>query len=198
MDNPCYCSCKLTRWPCSTSQTSNVVLDAFKCRELAENEESPYMFLEADYASDCRSTTHILFTSFAVIMTFVYPIGIPMMMLLVMKHKVIGRESYYVTQRTYGFLFADFTEECWYWGILNLMRKLMLSGMTIFFPRGSVTQLMFAMVIAVSFLTAFTRNFPFTDVMNNMLEFFSELCIFFTLFGAMLDKVTFGHGVDNR
>eukprot|EP01052_Picozoa_sp_SAG31_P018243 SAG31_NODE_1285_length_9002_cov_3.604852_2_plen_548_part_00 len=166
-------------------KTSNVVLDAFKCRELAEppDDETPYTFLEADYARDCQSPTHYLFTVFALVMVFVYPLGIPLMMIFIMKHKVIGREQYYSILKMFGFLYTDYTTTCWYWGILNLMRKLSLSGMMIFFPRGSVAQLMLAMVIAVSFLTAFTRNFPFTDAMNNMLEFFAEMCIFFTLFG---------------
>ena len=73
-------------------------------------------------------------------MAFVYPIGIPVGMLLVMKHKVIGKEDYYTVVKTYGFLYKDFHIDCWYWGILNLMRKLALSGMLIFFSRGSVAQ----------------------------------------------------------
>ena len=41
-------------------------------------------------------------------------------MLLVMKHKVIGKEDYYTVVKTFGFLYKDFHIECWCassWGV---------------------------------------------------------------------------------
>jgi hypothetical protein len=168
-------------------KTSNTVLDAFKCRKMAGDER----YLEVDYAANCDDPLHYSFQAFAIIMVFIYPFGIPGMALALMKQKVEGKESYYEVQKTFGFLYADYHDNCWYWGVLNLVRKLSLSGMLIFFKRGSVTQLMLAMIIACVFLVGFTRKFPFEDTMNNSLEFFAELCTFFTLFGAMMNKVRF-------
>ena len=75
---------------------------------------------------------------------------------------------------------------------MNLLRKLCLSGAMVFFKPGSVMQLMFALILGLVFLILFTRVWPFEDKMNNILEFFAELCVFLTLFCSIMGKVSFG------
>jgi hypothetical protein len=173
-------------------KTSNTVIDAFSCRDTDANS-----FLRVDYKSECTNALYKSFLLYSLIMMCIYPIGIPVAFQQIMKHKVKGREDYYEIQRTFGFLYADFKRHAWWWGVFNLMRKLLLSGVLIFFKPGSPAQLMIAMVIGLCCLLLFTKIYPYVDSMNNMLDLFAQFCVFLTLFGAMMDKVDFGPQTKN-
>merc|ERR1719473_115623 len=77
------------------------------------------------------------------------------------------------------------------------MRKLLLSGLMIFFNRGSVGQLLAGMVVALSFLEAQLRLMPYNDLLANIVQIVAFNAIFLNLLGALLTKVKFEDGIDS-
>merc|ERR1712146_362082 len=71
----------------------------------------------------------------------------------------------------------------------DLGRKLMLSGLLIFFKRGSVSQLLVAMVIALFALELQLRLMPYKSFMANIIQVAAFNAILLNLVGAMLLKV---------
>jgi len=94
-----------------------------------------------------------------------------------------------VNQKKYGFLFGDYVAVYFLWEVWDLGRKLMLSGLLIFFKRGSVSQLLVAMVIALFALELQLRLMPYKSFMANIIQVAAFNAILLNLVGAMLLKV---------
>merc|ERR1711871_201975 len=102
-----------------------------------------------------------------------------------------------VNKKKYGFLFKDYAAAFFFWEIWDLIRKISLSGLLIFFNRGSIGQIVVAMLIALGALQLQLGIMPFESIQANYIQTMSFMCIFFTLLGALLLKVTMVKGVDN-
>lgn len=152
--------------------------------------------LEKDMLFTCTENTYILFKAFAVAMLIVYPIGIPAFFLGLM-FRERDQISDAINQKKFGFLFADYVTMYFMWEILDLMRKLLLSGLMIFFNRGSVGQLLAGMVVALTFLEAQLRLMPYNDLLANIVQIVAFNAIFLNLLGALLTKVKFEDGIDS-
>jgi len=99
----------------------------------------------------CTESTYSFFYFFALINICIYPAGVPSFFILLMWRE---REqiSDSINQKKYGFLFADYVQMYFLWEVIDLFRKLLLSGLMIFFQPGSVGQLLAGMIIALIFL----------------------------------------------
>ena len=95
-------------------------------------------------------------------------------------------------------MFKDYAIAYFFWEIWDLIRKIMLSGVLIFFNRGSVGQIVIGMLIALIALQIQLRIMPFDSKQANWIQILSFNCIFLTLFGALLLKVTFNKSVDGQ
>ena len=152
--------------------------------------------LEKDMLFTCTENTYIVFKAFAVAMVIVYPIGIPALFSGLM-FRERDQISDAINQKKFGFLFADYVTMYFMWEILDLMRKLLLSGLMIFFNRGSVGQLLAGMVVALTFLEAQLRLMPYNDLLANIVQIVAFNAIFLNLLGALLTKVKFEDGIDS-
>ena len=152
--------------------------------------------LEKDMRHTCTETVYIMFYTFAVFMVFLYPFGIPFFFVLLMWRE---REqiSDAINQKKFGFLFADYVTMYFLWEVLDLFRKLLLSGLMIFFNRGSVGQLIAGMIVALTFLEMQLRLMPYNDLLANLVQIVAFNAIFLNLLGAMLTKVKYEDGVDS-
>eukprot|EP01052_Picozoa_sp_SAG31_P000855 SAG31_NODE_26_length_32985_cov_39.054096_20_plen_1883_part_00 len=124
------------------------------CRFLAEDES----WHVDDYSIDCGSGTHAFFVIIAVIFIVLYPIGIPVTFLLLLRRDAAQNtkkihttpeQAYTVsklkTQRTsdngsFDFLKKEYREQCYYFETVVLVEKLLLSGLLVFVDQGSVFQ----------------------------------------------------------
>ena len=57
----------------------------------------------------------------------------------------------------FGMLYASYHPRCWWWELLELVRKLILTGVIVFVGTGTVSQSWFAMITAQFFLLMMTR-----------------------------------------
>lgn len=189
-------------------KVSQTALDMFKCRKFRPSDEfliaadyktqyTDRTFLEADLTLPCRGHVYSTMWLFGVIAVFVYPVGVPgMFAFLLFRERDQIHDA--INKKKYGFLFKDYAIAYFFWEIWDLMRKILLSGVLIFFNRGSVGQIIIGMLIALVALQIQLRIMPFDSKQANWIQILSFNCIFLTLFGALLLKVTFNKSVDGQ
>lgn len=90
------------------------------------------------------------------------------------------------------FLVGSFRENCYWFEIVEFTQKLILAGLLVFFPQGSLTQMYFAMLIAIVMLTISAILQPFTDSGTNMLKITVQLNLVITLLCMIMLQVELG------
>jgi hypothetical protein len=153
--------------------------------------------LEADYNLNCDDQATDGYTTilnrdwwefFGFIMVCVYPLGVPgLFLFLLMKNRATINDS--INVQRYGFIFKDYGPVYFFWEIWDLMRKLTMSGLLIFFDKGSADQLSIAILFSTLACVVHARAFPYTDEMANWIQFFVLLSLELTLFGSLILKM---------
>ena len=94
-------------------------------------------YLAADYRLTCDTETYYLNSALAVVASVVYIVGIPVFFYTVLRlnrdalHDPTHPDHKSVTAR-FGFLFSAYKPEAWWWEIVLLLQKLLLTGLIIF------------------------------------------------------------------
>lgn len=121
-------------------------------------------------------------------MVCVYPLGVPgLFLFLLAKNRQTINDS--INVQRYGFIFKDYGPVYFFWEIWDLLRKLTMSGLLIFFDKGSADQLSVAILFSTFACVAHARAFPYTDPMANWIQFFVLLSLELTLFGSLILKM---------
>jgi uncharacterized protein (DUF983 family) len=172
-------------------QVSTTILEVFKCRQFEPSDGGESrLLLAADPTISCDDSTYMGLKVAAIFGAFLYPIGVPaFFVLLLWRERKNIHDS--VNQKKYGFLFGDYVAIYFLWEVWDLGRKLALSGALMFFNKGSVSQLLVAMVIALFALELQLRMMPYKSLMANVIQVAAFNAILLNLVGAMLLKVDF-------
>ena len=114
-------------------------------------------------------------------------------------------------QTLWQFLVEDYRSDAWYWELIEMWRKLVVGGLLMFVRRGSLLQLLLAIVLELCFLAAVAwcarpltdevlfrfshrwrcvcRAQPFTDRRANLFKIGTELALLLTLVTCVLLRV---------
>ena len=84
------------------------------------------------------------------------------------------------------FLHRSYEGRCWYWEVLETIRRLLLTAVVSIVDAGSNDQVIFSIVIAVSYMKLYAYFQPFADKKDDMLQEIAQYQIFFTLFIALI------------
>jgi len=194
------------------SSVSTKVFQIFPCETFDDGTQ----FLKADYSVSCTTETYQRFYSYAIFMLLIYPFGIPLLYSVSLyrnRHEIVSLktreemeetregmsaidrinslQSIRAKEKASGisyleFLFEPYSADCWWFSVWECARRLMLSGLLVFFDDNSTTQLVVAVLVSVFWLCVFLRQPPFKDEEDNYLEQFIEVMIFITLFAVLL------------
>jgi len=170
---------------------SATVLKVWNCRDIEGTS-----YVRADYTLVCStpSGTDGEWAGYASVAAFafvLYPVGIPALFAYVLYE---NQESLHdedhpehaSTFAKFGFLYSSYNEDTFWWEIVMLVNKLLLTGLLIFIKPGTVSQLACGFVIAIIFFILHVRYRAFADVIQGDLQFCSMLSIVMTLFGGIL------------
>lgn len=169
-------------------KTSSTILQMFQCRTFEETSVGQERRLFADYARDCNATEYDYYYYLGLIFVLVYPVGVPVLFLtLMLKNKATIHDS--INIQKYGFIFKDYGPVFFIWEIWELLRKLAMSGLLIFFSKGSADQISIAILFSTIALVLHARAFPYKDMSANWIQLGVLAGLELTLFGSLILKM---------
>ena len=159
---------------------TNKIFEIFLCRDLGPN-TSPTSVLHADYNVDCEATQALRWAVGSALV-LAWPIGLPALLFYLMFRArariVAGDED---TVGMFNFLIADYKTDFWYWEVVELGRKLILSGLISLLGRGSIAQAVVATMVSFFFFAANVRALPYKSRALNIIKIVSEVQLFVVL-----------------
>jgi hypothetical protein len=172
--------------------TSSVLFQTFNCREIDQ-----HRMLAGDLSIDCSTSAHERAESIAWVMILLFSIGLPVMyqaLLYPHRHRLASSISHEASSaagapasfRALSFLYADYKPRFYWWEAVEIVRKLLLTGALVQFQKGSLIQIVTAMVIIVVHMLMLANFKPYKNAKHGAIA----LCVYSVLlaifFGALL------------
>jgi hypothetical protein len=162
---------------------SQTIFQMFMCQELNTGEA----MLAADFQVQCDTDKHALFTNLGIIAVLIYPLGIPLAIFFMLwRHRVDLAKEDHAKRDQFDPLVGDYRLGAWYWEALEMLRKIILTGLMIFWARGSIGQLAAGIVVSALFLVASVNVRPFGDDFNNSFKIVTDAAVVVTFNVAIL------------
>jgi hypothetical protein len=142
------------------STVSTTVFQTFACDTIDDSATVKTSCLRADYSIQCGTSEHQSYIVYAVVLVFIYPVGIPALyawLLWKNKHELSSKtdasehmldRSKDVSLRSTRFLWKSYTSRMYYWEVVECMRRLLLTGAIVFIAPGTAAQAAIACVLA--------------------------------------------------
>jgi len=163
-------------------QLTAKIFEAFHCRDLGEG-SSATSVLVVDYTIDCGSSEYNVLVWVGFFLVLAWPIGVPAALLYQLnKHKHLIAEKDEDTMKEFDFIIGDYKPELFFWEVVELTRKLILSGLIGLAGRGSIAQCVFASMLAFGFFGLSLLCQPYKKNSLNTVKLVSE----FQIFGVLL------------
>jgi hypothetical protein len=192
---------------------SRTTFSIFRCQTLATGER----WHEEDFSIDCDSTAHTVIVVVDMFCILIYPVGIPVVFLVLLWRDERSRnlkapetvEQAAITTNedevvamvapaaanassSYDFLRQDYTPKYYYYEIVVLSEKLLLTGLLIFVDQGSVFQAFVGGCVAFVFFAVQVKCEPFVNPIDNLLKAAAEAQLFLTLFISVVLRTDLG------
>jgi hypothetical protein len=90
--------------------------------------------------------------------------------------------------RSTQFLFKEYVPRYWWFEIFECVRRLMITGGTVFFLEGSATQVAAGILVALISIQVYATTQPYINKQDDVLAMAAQWGIFFTLFIGLLLK----------
>ena len=164
------------------------VFAALKCKEIGAKS-----YLVADFSVECWVGEHAQRAALAFACLLVYVLGIPMLTLGILR---CNRAHLYdesppkheTLMLSIGSLYSSYEPQYYYWEVVEMMRKMMLTGAVQMVGAGTSAQALFAILICLAHMLFVLRTAPFEDDVDDVLQFSSALSLSLTLLiGMTLD-----------
>ena len=178
--------------------TSTTIFRVFQCQTFPLSDGGEERWLRADYSISCLDQRWKDARAFAILMIFVYPIGIPAIyaVLLWKKRDTLGDEAAMEKEREEGyptvgyltFLFQSYVASSYYFEVIECARRLLLASVLgIVSDNASAAPVLGSLItIAFSFVFAFIQPLKPEDTMLGIVLAYSLILIFL---GALMIKV---------
>jgi hypothetical protein len=160
---------------------SNTILRIYKCEEIDGN-----WYLSSDLSIGCFDETWNSYAISSVFLIILYIIGIPLYFyhkLRKLKNKEKLEDETIIYR--YGFMFMGYKDEMWWFEILELTRKTILSA-TIIYLDESPTRIVISMFICLLYLLYITYKNPLKDLGDDFLAILSGTELVLILFCAII------------
>ena len=159
---------------------TNKIFEAFACRRIGPDAS----VLHADYTIDCLSVPYYLLYVSCLLLMLLWSFGWPVYLLTSMykvRDKILEQDQ--DTLDKFGFIILDYKPEMWFWEIVELSRKLTLTGLVGLYGRGTIAQAVISTLIAFIFFAVTFRCQPFALTESgsdhlNYIKLFSEFQVF--------------------
>ena len=139
-----------------------------------------------------------------------YPVGIPLLTLLILARNSQGIRDGGPARARYAFLVDCYRPEYYFFDCLEMLRKVTITGLMIFINRGSVFQLLVTMLFCLGFGFTFAWCQPYESRAANLFKVATEAALLVTLVISALLRIDLsdevlpsilvdpGHGLDTE
>ena len=165
------------------------ILKIFKCDKIEDE-----WYLSDDLSLVCFNNQWISYAIVAALAFIIYVIGIPNYFYHTLKNnlKLIKNHEKTVASRNfaskYGFIFKGYTNDFWWFEIVEMMKKITLLATVIYLDE-SATRIMIAMLMCFAYLIYITYYKPLISIKDNLLNILSGLEMFLLLLCALILEV---------
>ena len=162
----------------------NTILQIFKCEEIENN-----WYLSEDLSLKCYDNMWNSYAITSSFFIFIYILGIPLYFYLKLRYyKKRCMLSHKEIIYKYGFLYLGYLPHMWWFEILELMRKTILSASIIYLDE-SATRIIVAMIVCGIYLLYIAYNQPQSKPENTFLSVLSATELFLLLFCGLILEV---------
>ena len=171
------------------SSVSNTVFQTFVCDELDDG----VSYLRADYSITCTTSRHSDFKVYAVLMVFVYPIGIPAVFAWWLARN--RRDLVRVDRDTLVHLapmkgiWNAYKPSRYYFEVVECGRRIALTGIAAFVPTTNTAQIPAVLLVSVVFVFASETVSPFAKSVDMGLYRWGNCIIVASLYVAFLQTI---------
>ena len=168
----------------------------FKCVSVGDRR-----FLEADMNIECGVEHHVTYVGVAVFFIFLYVIGIPLFTLFMLRsnrehlHDMASHKHEEIKDEL-GSLYCQYEEEFWYWELIEMFRKIILTGAIIAIGNGKSIQIIIALLVQFLYILSINRFAPFKEDRDDFVQFIASVQLFFTLLAGLIIKLRVNNSVE--
>ena len=149
-------------------------------------------YLKADYSIKCNTAKHGIYGKFGSA-SLIYCIGFPLSMFAILRYarRNIGndRGKRGVILAGTRFLYENYSQDCWYWEIVELVRKIVVTSMLILMNAESRTSLGLTAIFSGLFTVGFAYSKPIEDAFEHWLQLISLMASSVNFTTGMLMKI---------
>lgn len=174
------------------SSTSFTVFQTFMCERL----DNGVTYLRADYSLTCSTNAHKAWTTYAGVMIFLYPVGIPALFAwwLVSNRRdlvKVGSADGSDADRLQPMreLWEPYKPCRYYYEVVECGRRIVLTGLGVFLFPGSAAQVALEVLFAALFIAISEMLSPFADPMDAWLYRSGMWVVFLSMYLALMLKV---------
>jgi hypothetical protein len=174
------------------------IFQMFSCQDIDPDDAlaGEDLYLRADLSINCGSSRHTTGTTFATCMILVYPVGVPLMyfwMLHNVKEGIMNRTENISSKLRLAiipssFLYSSYEPQCWYWEIVETIRRITMTGVIVLIAQGTSLQIVITMLLSLFFIKMYSHYAPFDDELLDVDAEFAQYQVYFVLFIALLMK----------
>ncbi|KAG5183866.1 hypothetical protein JKP88DRAFT_290157 [Tribonema minus] len=185
------------------SSSSTIIFQTFACDRISGTNDE---YLRADYSVSCTDPRHARFQVYAAFMIFVYPIGIPVAYLALLRRRRVAIRgvpdedtgSFYSRAddseldpqlRAVAFLWQPYARQAaryYYWEVVECGRRLLLTGVLVFIRPGSIGQSAYACVFAYVSIAVYLLCQPHLNRLDTYLYGLGATIVFITYFVTLM------------
>jgi len=177
---------------------SNKIFQTYSCVDFEDGSS----VLRADYTISCLDPNRTGWLALASIMIVVYPLGVPLFFYWLLHRHVTklnppGTDVDTIVEKRaldpdiahLKVLFYAYEPLFWYWEIVELFRKLMVTSIAAFFLEGTATQIVLTLLISMFFLGVMSSYRPYLEDDDDFLASLSHWGLILTLLAGILYKL---------
>jgi len=178
---------------CILPAEATKIFKTFLCADYDPNNETgqPQRYLVADLAVNCNTDHYKTGLNWALLMTIVYPIGLPLAILLLLfwnREEIRNRSEGFVAKKNatklidgVGFLYLSYKPEFYYFEMVEASRRLSLTAVVSILMPGSKPQMVVSMVIGFFYMVLYNHVRPLAFDSNTLLMEIGSMQIFATV-----------------
>ena len=155
------------------------VFSIFRCREFA-GVNTPV--LAANFMVDCYSTRHTKFAITGIFFMVLYVIGVPFLVFVLLwrnRNHLNDRTSvrHEVVKYEFGALYRQFEPSFWFFELIIITQKMIMTGALSVVAQGSPLQLLMAVMFMLGFTLITLKLSPFRKSADDLMSFIVSLAI---------------------